>query len=221
MVKKFLILCLLLGLLAEGPVPVDGRVWQSPDGTALERPSRRSIRAAARQGITRNPAMLSILDTPLDRTFEDAGFGVKIQYPSSWERLDLLQRTFPLTLVTMFLSREQYPAGIRQNINLVVEDLPSALTLAEYTELGVRMEREYFERYALLRSEDILLAGTYRAHRVLFTASSGAGGSRMTFEQIWMLRGKQAYVWTFADSADAFDDHVMTFERMMDTVTVR
>jgi len=243
-VVKFLILCLLIDLLVV-PVPVGGRVWQNPDGTAVERPSRRSIRAAARQRTVRNPAMLSIRDTPLDRTFSSGEFGTKMQYPSSWERLDLLQRTFPLTLVAMFLSRpasassaqhrdepacpecsrraegspEERSAGFRQNVNLVVEDLPSELTLAEYTELGIRMERDYFERYALLRSEDILLAGTYRAHRVIFTASSGAGD--MTFAQIWMLRGKQAYVWTFADSAETFDDHVMTFEKMMDTVTVQ
>lgn len=119
----------------------------------------------------------------------------------------------------MFLSREQRPAGIRQNVNLVVEDLQSELTLAQYTELGIRMEREYFDRYALLRSEDMLLAGVYRAHRVLFTASLDVGD--MTFQQVWMLRGKQAYVWTFADSAEAFDDHVTTFEKMMDTVTVQ
>ena len=158
-------------------------------------------------------------ETALDTTFDSDETGVKIQYPSSWQRLDLMQRTEPLTLIAMFLSHEEHPIGVRQNINLVVEDLPSALTLAEYTDLGIAMEREFFEHYALLRSDDVLLAGAYRAHKVLFTASPGGGA--MTFEQIWLLRDKQAHVWTFADSADMFDEHVKTFERMMDTLTVQ
>lgn len=214
-VKHPLLLLLIFALLL-CPLKVGGRVWGDDE---VLRPSRRSIMTAARQPVARNPAMISVRDIRLDRTFSSAEFGTKMQYPSSWERFDLFQRTFPLTLVTMFLSQEQRPSGIRQNINLIVEDLPSEMTLAEYTDLGIRMERDYFERYALLLSEDILLAGAYRAHRVLFTAS--LDGGNMTFQQIWMISGRRAYVWTFADSAEAFDDHVMTFERMMDTITVQ
>ncbi len=214
LVKKLLTPVVLLTLLL-GPLPTFARVWDSP----VARPTSRSIRAAARVVTVQNSDRITIRDVPLDRTFENAGFGVKIQYPSSWERHDLLQRTEPLTLVTMFLSREQRPRGIRQNINLVVEDLPTEMTLAAYTELGIRMEQDYFDTYELLQSDDILLAGTYRAHRVLFTGS--LNGGEMTFQQVWMVRGKKAYVWTFADSTEAFDDHVVTFEKMMDTITMQ
>lgn len=210
--KRILTIIMLLSLGC--PIIAGARVMEVTD-----RPSIRSIREAARQVTAWNPQMISIRDTSLDRTFEDVGSGVKMQYPSSWERQDLLQRTFPLTLVTIFLSPDERPAGIRQNVNLVTEDLPMDMTLSEYTEQGIRAEREYFRQYTLLESEDILLAGAYRAHRVLFAATSDIGD--MAFEQIWMLRGKQAFVWTFADSAEAFDDHRETFERMMDTLTVQ
>jgi hypothetical protein len=43
----------------------------------------------------------------------------------------------------------------------------------------------------------------------------------MTFEQIWMLRGNTAHVWTFADSTSTFSKNVRTFYRMLDTLTVR
>ena len=176
------------------------------------------MRAAARNQ-PGNPDRVRMREISLDRTFVSDETGVKIQYPSSWQRLDLMQETPPLTLVTMFLSNEEHPTGVRQNINLVVEDLPSALSLPEYTDLGIAMEKEFFDHYAVLKSEDVLLAGAYHAHRVFFTASLNGGD--MTFEQIWLLKDKKALVWTFADSADVFGQHVTTFERMMDTMTVR
>ena len=217
--KKTLTLLVVLLVILLSPLPVLGRVWENADGSRVTRTTSRSIRSAARAVTAPNPHRITIRDIPLDRTFSGPEFGVKIQYPSSWERHDLLQRTEPLTLVTMFLSREQRPLGIRQNINLVVEDLPTEMTLASYTELGIRMEQDYFDSYELLQSEDILLAGTYRAHRVVFTGS--LNGGEMTFQQVWMVRGKQAYVWTFADSTEAFDDHVVTFEKMMDTMIMQ
>ncbi len=186
----------------------------------IEWPSRRALRAAAYNPNPFRPGMITLKDVPLDRTFTDTEYGVKLQYPSSWEVIDARQETPPLTLVVMFLSpEEEEQRGIRQNANLVVEELASELSLPEYTNLGIAMEREFFENYTLVTSENILLAGAYRAHRVVFTAA--LSGGEMTFEQIWLLRSKTAHVWTFADSAGTFDEHVVTFRKMMDTLTVR
>lgn len=212
-VKRSFLLFTLLVLLGF-PLLVSARIW---DGF-VERPSRRLVREALRETNARTPAMLTIHEVSLDRTFQSADFPMKFQYPSAWERDDVLETTPPLTLVVMFLSSEQRPAGIRQNINLVVEDLPSSMTLGQYTELGIKMEQEFFEHYALQKSEDVLIAGAYSAHRVVFTASLSGGD--MTFEQVWVLRERTAYVWTFADSAQGFDKHVKTFERMLDTLTL-
>lgn len=220
-VKRLILSASLLALsVVEGlfllgvPHLASARVWDGP----VERPSRRLVREALREVDVRTPEMLTLREVSLDRTFESSEFGVKIQYPPSWERDDVLQSTPPLTLVVMFLSNEQRPTGIRQNINLVIEDLPSEMTLAEYTELGIAMERDFFENYTLLKSDDVTIAGTYRGHRVQFTAVLSGGA--MTFKQVWILRGNKAHVWTFADSVEVFDEHVKTFERMLDTLTL-
>ncbi|MSR87288.1 hypothetical protein EXS70_03905 [Candidatus Peribacteria bacterium] len=220
--KKFL---LAIGLPLLVALPWDAAAARTmPAGSdgysaQLERPSRRVIRASVRETYPQNTDRPTISEVQLDRTFEDSSLGVKIQYPSSWSRQDLMEKTPPLTLVVMFLSPEEHPVDLHQNINLVVEDLPTDMTLAQYSELGLEMERKFFDEFLLLESQDIILAGMYRAHRVVFTAS--LAGGEMTFEQIWLLRGKTAHVWTFADSADVFEEHLNTFERMMDTLTVR
>lgn len=193
---------------------------RSPTSQALTRPSRRQIRSQILELNPRNTSQRStISEVTLDSTFANADFGIKIQYPSLWQRLDLMEYTPPLTLVSMFLADTKSIADIRQNINLVVEDLPEGtLSLAEYSELGVAMTRKYLDRFVLVSRNDIIVAGAYRAHRVIFTASASGD---MMFEQIWMLRGRTAHVWTFADSATTFEKNVKTFERMMDTITVQ
>lgn len=186
----------------------------------LQHPSRRLVRNAVQAGVYRPSRLLTINEVPLDRTYENSDYHVKIQYPSSWERQDPMQSTPPLMLVVMFLSGNPRVAGVRQNINLVIEDLPTDMTLAEYTKLGIEMEQGFFSKFVLRQSADVILGGAYRAHRVVFSASLN-GGDNMTFEQIWLLKGRTAHVWTFADSADVFEDHVGTFERMMNTLTVQ
>ena len=163
--------------------------------------------------------MRALQETVLDGTFTSADLGVKMQYPTLWERSDLVKSTPPLTLVVMFLSPRETSSDVRENVNLVTEKLPSALTLPEYTDLGIAIERGFFSQYTLRISDDIVIAGVYRSHRVIFTAT--LSGGKMTFEQIWMVRGKTAYVWTFADTAEKFDEHVGTFERMLDTLVMQ
>jgi hypothetical protein len=203
--------------LAASPLPQ----WNSNTNSFM-RPSRRTIRENIREmGDIRNPNMLSINEVSLDKTFSSRDYGVKVQYPSAWDFQENPESSSTLQMVAMFLSplTSSSSSGIRQNVNLVVETLPSAMNLAQYTELGISTEKQYFNNYQLLASEDTKLAGFYRAHRVRFTASLSGGD--MTFEQIWMLRGNTAHVWTFADSTSTFSKNVRTFYRMLDTLTVR
>ncbi len=92
---------------------------------------------------------------------------------------------------------------------------PSGLGYLLENRLAV--SREFPQAFQALRVQR--LAGTYRAHRVLFTAQLIGGD--MTFEQVWLIRGKTAHVWTFADTAADFQKHVGTFERMLDTLVVQ
>ena len=189
-----------------------------PRRIVTERPSRRLVRQQARAPLQRNPALLTITELPLDASYENRDFGLALRYPSAWLHQDVMERSPPLTLVMMFLSGLS-ESGIRQNVNLVIEDLPHELSLDEYTELGIETERELFEEFVVVDSVDIPFLGSERAHRIIFTAPSN--GRAMAFAQLWIIRGKRAFVWTFADAAETFTKNYPTFERMMDTLTMR
>lgn len=152
----------------------------------------------------------------LDAEYRSASDGIAVRYPSTWQLTDHPESAPPLTLVALFLSPQTHPGDIRQNVNLVIEHLASPLSLAEYSELGIATEREFFDDYTLISSAPARLAGVWAAHRVQFGASHD--GMPMTFVQIWTLRGSRAYVWTFADHSDTFAEHLPVFERMLDSV---
>lgn len=201
-------------LAAAGTATLDGGQRR----TESDRPSRRLLRHQARIPVTRNPRLLTVSALPLDAVYENSALGLKLQYPSAWERQDLMEHSPPLTLVAMFLSRTSTD-DVRQNINLVIEDLPRPMSLAEYTEIGIDTEREIFDEFVIVESAEIPFLGSERAHRVIFTAP--ANGRTMAFGQLWTVRDRRAYVWTFADTAQSFEKHYPTFERMMDTLTMR
>lgn len=181
------------------------------------RPSRRFLRTTARMPVTDVVNKPTIQYIPLDGAFQNAVYGVSVSYPKSWEVQSVPQSTPPLTLVAAFLS-PRAGGAVRQNVNLVIEDLPEVMTLDDYSKQGIEIEKNMLGQFTLLSSENISFFGVERAQRVTFTATSG--GNNLKFQQIWFIRGRRAYVWTFADRSDTFGQNLPTFERMMDSFLI-
>lgn len=210
------LIAVILSVIALGTETASARVIE--DATA--RPSRRSIRANVRETwVSDHSRYPSVIDTELSAAYTNAEFGVSIRYPGAWELIDSNEREQNLTLVMMVLAPHQpSDADVRENVNLVVETLPSkTLTLEEYTKLGLAQEQQFFESFTLTESRRVL-AGRFSAQQVSFDAIIQAQSLR--YRQVWFLRDGQAYVWTFADHPATFGKHVAVFERMMDSMRI-
>jgi hypothetical protein len=189
-------------------------------GVTVQRQGRRAVREAGHRPIWRNPEQLRFSDTTqLGSLYQNAEFNLSIRYPSDWERTDVNERDEKLTLPVMFLS-PRTSSPLRQNINLVIEKLESTMSLAEYTELGIKNEKTFFSDYTLISSTPVPIGGSNRGQRVVFTASTDSG-IKMKFAQVWMVRGTRAYVWTFADDQATFEKNMPLFERMLESFILR
>lgn len=180
------------------------------------RPSRRFIRTTARNPVSTVTNKPTISYVPLEGMFHSADYGVRVSYPRGWELQSQAQSTPPLTLVAAFLSPRT--TTVRQNVNLVIEDLASPMTLEEYTRQGIDIEKNMLSGFSLISNDNISFFGKERASRIRFSATSGTDS--LLFEQIWFIRGKRAYVWTFADKQSTFPQNISTFERMMDSFLI-
>ncbi len=184
------------------------------------RMSRRTLRATVREERVMRSERPRAALVPLSGEFSDIQSGVSIRYPLQWERQNLWEQDGALTLAVLFLSPLDASGTtlIRQNINLVMEDIPKQMTLQEYTAAGIRNEELLLPEFQLISSQRSVIAG-YPGQRVRFTARTDSG--TMGFEQIWILRNGVAHIWTFADAAETFNANLVTFDAMLDTLIVR
>jgi len=185
--------------------------------------SPRLIRAAARS--SRRDAVYRagfVYTDALRNPYRNNRFGFDIRYPDGWEVQHALQQQGGgLAAAVFFLSPFDEKTDVaRENINLVVEDLPSsAFSLETYTTIALANVEAVFTRYTLTASQELLLQGM-RAQRVTYEGGFG-DGEPVAFEQIWFLRDGRAHVWTLAATPQTFDAHSLIFRQMMETLNFR
>ena len=213
---------LLLCLVTAAGIAIPESSARTIPSAAATRQSRRTLRQNVREESAQREQRRKVSAfIGLSEIYENKDVGVQIRYPKGWEKEEPLTHEENLTLAVIFLSPgPQNTDAFRENINLVIEALPSLdISLNDYTMAGLQKELSLFNEYTLLDSRTIAL-GNRPAQRIFFTAATNLG-QLMKFEQIWYQRGMTMHVWTFADGADVFDAHAATFERMLDTLIIR
>ena len=184
----------------------------------LPRLSPRALQQQAQAAANARALARTKSESPLTGTYGNADYHLNIQYPNTWQMQELKQKEENLTLLVMFLSPLAPGDTIRENINLVIEDISkNPLTLDDYTTSGLEKERKFFDSFKIIESINTTLAAL-PAHSVTYTAS--LKGQTLEFRQVWVLRGKEAHVWTFADTPANFDKDVSVFMRMLGTLTM-
>jgi hypothetical protein len=179
--------------------------------------SRRTLRTEVRKQSEERARMRRNARAPLPQTYENKVFGIRVGYPKDWMKQEYMQKEGELTLVTMFLSPDA-TNEVQQNINLVVENLTDpSITLQKYTQLGIEKEQLLFEGYKLIESQPVTVGGQM-GYKVIFVSTFD--GTEMKFEQVWYLKDDTAHVWTFADLSSVFDQHIIHFDQMMDSLVV-
>jgi len=139
-------------------------------------------------------------------TYSNPTFGIKIQYPPDWGRLDL---SF---LGNDSLDIDFYPLeDVSQAIAVKVQakTLPSQnVTIDDYTGMQINYTEEQ-----LLESNTTTLAGL-PAHEIVFT---DLGVKTM---QIWTIKDDKVYTITYVAEEEDFQDDLQIAERMIKSLEI-
>lgn len=213
--KKSLLLTGTLSLVLLFPTFVEART----KNVGSPRATRRSIvESVKRTGMYResNAEQLNA-EVPLSNTYVRSDLNLRIAYPTGWELQSPDQTEGNLMLAAAFLSPVSSAyGGFRQNVNLVIEDLPEPMSLSTYSEEGISKLGTLLQNVVLHRKSTTTLSSGAPAMDVVYSAT--VEGNRIRFEQIWYVIGNKAHVWTFADHPDVFEVHSRTFRRMISTL---
>lgn len=185
----------------------------------LQHVSRRTLRNQVQAQYDARAKKREEGQVALTNAYANDAYAIAIRYPDGWDKQELNQKEDTLTLLVLFLSPLAKGDAVRENVNVVVEDISKTpLSLQQYTDLGVAKERQFFEAFSLEDSADVTVAGR-EAHQVTYTAT--LKGQTLRFRQVWLLQDGNAFVWTFADTPENFSLHLPVFERMLGTLMMK
>jgi len=139
-------------------------------------------------------------------TYDNPTFGVRIQYPSDWGRLDL-------SFMQDSADIDFYPladTSLAKNVKIQVHNLPSSnMTLEEYTNSQINPFEE-----KLLESNTTKLAGI-PGYEIVFTSLQG-----LKTMQVWTIKDDKAYIITYVAKEEDYENDLQLAQKMIDSFEI-
>jgi hypothetical protein len=157
------------------------------------------------------------------KTYENPGFGLSIQYPSSWAGMQLRADPFAQTntsIVAIFEApRENVSDTYRENLILSVQGpLEDTIGLEEYTQNSLNAFRSMSDSIRIFESSPNTLSGL-PAHEIIY--SSGLQNLNLKKMQIFtIVNGNTAYVVTFGAEESQFNKYNPVIMKMVNSIKI-
>ena len=139
--------------------------------------------------------------------YDNPTFGIRIQYPADWGRLDLsfLQHSADIDF---------YPlndTSLAKNLKIQVKNLPfHNMTLEEYTNSQINLLEEN-----LLESSAATLAGI-PGYKIVFTNIEG-----LKTMQVWTIKDDKAYIITYVAQEEDYEKELQIAQKMIDSFEIK
>jgi hypothetical protein len=130
-------------------------------------------------------------------TNDQAGF--TLDYPSAWTAEEVTDQ--PGVLIALF-QRQSAGDGFAENVNVLLEELPSGVTLDQYTAANKANLERAFTNFEVLEEEPQNI-GEAPAFWIRYDAEQQ--GQRLSFLQAWLVDGSRAFVLSYTGRADEFE----------------
>jgi eukaryotic-like serine/threonine-protein kinase len=138
--------------------------------------------------------------------YENPTYGIQIQYPSNWGRLDLsfLQDSADIDF---------YPlrdTSLAKNLKIQVKNLPfHNMTLEEYTNTQINPTEEN-----LLESNTTTLSGI-PGYKIVFTNLEG-----LKTMQVWTIKDDKEYIITYVAKEEDYEKDLQIVQKMIDSFKI-
>jgi hypothetical protein len=156
--------------------------------------------------------------------YENPNYGIKIEYPSNWERDDT-SRTFEnLAVLGSFHSPLELDSvdNFQENLNIVSSNpLPIGVnTLEAFTFTNVREVTEGFEDAKLDRLAPTTLKSNNNSQAMQAEYTNRIQGRELKQMQVYTLEDDKGYVITYTAEASKYAAYLPTIQKMIDSFKV-
>jgi hypothetical protein len=157
------------------------------------------------------------------KTYENPGFGVSIQYPSSWAGIQFREDPFAqsnTSIVAIFEApRENQSDSYRENLILGVQGpLEDSISLEDYTQNSLEAFSRMSDRVIILESLPGSLSGLPAREIVYISTLQNLSLKKMQIFTI--VNGNTAYVVTFGAEESQFNKYIPEIMRMVNSIRI-
>jgi eukaryotic-like serine/threonine-protein kinase len=142
-------------------------------------------------------------------TYDNPVFGISIQYPSGWGRLDL-------SFLEDSADIQFYPlneTSVVENVRIQTTDLPvQNMTLQEYTNTYVSSIEE--GEVDILESTQATLSGL-PSQKIVFITAEG-----LKTMQTWTIKDDKVYTITYIAEEEDYENYLPTAQRMIESFKI-
>jgi eukaryotic-like serine/threonine-protein kinase len=141
--------------------------------------------------------------------YENYNQGFRVDYPQSWAKQS--RDDFWATGAVFFSPLENEQDQFKEQVSVLVENLPKDLALPKYTEESLS-EIKQLSDPSVGNAQKIML-GTNEGQQVAYQGEEN--GSPVKRMQTWTVNGDRAYVITYTAVPETYDDYLPTVEKMI------
>ncbi|MEL6927180.1 MAG: serine/threonine-protein kinase [Cyanobacteria bacterium J06600_6] len=143
--------------------------------------------------------------------YENQNQGFRVDYPQKWSKQN--RDDFFATGVIFFSPLVNEADRFKEKVSVLVETLPSDLSLSAYTEQSLAEIRQLSDP-DIQQAQEVRL-GKDEARQIVYRGEeNGRSVQRM---QVWSLNGNRAYVVTYTALPEDYDRYLPTVEKMIDS----
>ncbi|MCX6089816.1 MAG: trypsin-like peptidase domain-containing protein [Candidatus Atribacteria bacterium] len=155
------------------------------------------------------PSIITTATTSDFKTFTDTQKGFTLKYPNSWTSTI---QTLMNQEVVAFLAPTDNPQDVfRENLNILIENLPSEMSLQNYFSLTMD-QLKTFPDVQFRENYDATISG--QPGKVL-VYSRTLDGKELTYSQVYIIRGIKAYVLTFTAESTQYSHYQPEFQQIL------
>jgi hypothetical protein len=151
-------------------------------------------------------------------TYQNSTFGIKIQYPSNWEKQENGTRQDTQTDIVTFLSPV---INSRANLDVSIDDISGekGISLTQYANQNIADLNQSLPDAKLIASNtnNVAIAGL-PAYRMVYTSADG--NTILKTMEIGAMKGDKVYILTYEAAMQEYAKYLSVIQRMIDSFQI-
>jgi PsbP len=144
-------------------------------------------------------------------TYQDPVYGIKIQYPSDWEKIH-----FDKNFIVGFVSPSSHDSGVLENVMISADQLSSpTISLNSFGNTRISKLESQYRDFHLVSSGPFITSTGSPLYKIEYMHTEGI--LPITTTEIWSLKGKEAFMLLANVDTSETSTYMPIFQKMINS----